>query len=148
MTLGQRSPALGRAEPFGRGSVRAGSVQAVPSTQDPDGATRSDSSTAAGDGEASGDGPGGSPGPEAAPPGRTGRCDARCTTTAGDPVTPFRQPDQHTAGTQVSNSNSDNAQNTDNGDSDTDNGNNAGGNGQGKQAGVEKGSDKKKTTDA
>ena len=29
MTLGQRSPALGCAEPFGRGSVRAGSVRAV-----------------------------------------------------------------------------------------------------------------------
>src|SRR5690242_6802629 len=29
MTLGRRSPALDRAEPFGRGSVRAGSVQTV-----------------------------------------------------------------------------------------------------------------------
>jgi hypothetical protein len=166
----QQSPAVSNTDTARVRTVSPSGVATsgtLPSTQASDGATRSDSSTAPGDaGEAAGDSPGGSPGPEAAIPGVTGRCAALCTTAAEDPVTPSGQPGQPAGGSQAGNNdnpdNSDNPEegnanngnssktkNTNNGNSSkekTNNGNNAGGNGQGKQAGTEKGSNKK--TDA
>ena len=143
-------------------------------TQTPNGGARSDSSAPLGDdGEAADDRTVPSRAPAAPSPGPAGPCEARCTTNAAElPVTPPGQPGQHSSpppradsGDDSGNNNEPQKENADNGGSDNskkpEKSNNSdgaknpgkndkvGGNGRSdpgsKQAGAEKGANKKKT---